>query len=127
MNISNEEETMIAIKERQDDSVTLEVSGTVTRADYEYIVPQLEKMVSDHGKVRALVQLNQFKGWTPGALVDELRFDIRHRKDFSRCAVLGERSVEKIGTKLAAPFFEGEVRFFPKEEIQHAKEWLAAA
>lgn len=118
---------MIQVKERQADRVILEVSGTIEKQDYEHIVPQLEKVVDDYGKIRALVEFNDFDGWKPNALVDELRFDIRHRNDVKRLAILGESKTQEWLTRLAAPIFSGEVRFFPKAQIQEAKAWLDAA
>lgn len=118
---------MIQVKERQEDLVIIEVSGTIEKTDYEHVVPQLEKVVEDYGKIRALLEFNEFHGWKPNALVDELRFDIRHRNDVKRLAVLGESKTQEWLTKLAAPIFSGDVKFFQKSEIQDAKSWLQAA
>ncbi len=116
---------MMRIKEQDKDALTLEVSGTLTREDYAEIVPRLEALIEQQGKLRALVELNEFEGWRPTALVDELRFDIRHRSDIERVALLGEGKAEKALAKVAAPLFSGEVRFFPKEQIIEAKTWLS--
>lgn len=116
---------MMRIKEQDKDAFTLEVSGTLTHQDYVEIIPQMEELIRQQGKLRALVQLNEFEGWKPTALVDELRFDIRHRKDIERVAILGEGKSQKALTKIASPLFSGEVRFFPKEEIIEAKTWLS--
>ncbi len=118
---------MIKIKERQDQHVTLEASGTIQREDYDEIIPQLEKVIADHGKVRALIEFNEFSGWSPSALVHELQFDLKHRNDVERCAVLGETKTQEWMAKMASPLFSGEVRFFPKSEIQQAKAWLHAS
>lgn len=118
---------MMRLKEVSKNQVTLEVSGTLEKSDYEEVVPQLEKLVEDNEKLRALVELNDFHGIKPSALVDELRFDLRHRNDFEKCAILGEGAAQKWLTKIASPFFSGEVRFFDKKEIRQAKDWLAAA
>jgi hypothetical protein len=115
---------MINIKERQNGRIIMEVAGRVGKEDYVSLVPQLEHAVKTHGPIRVLVELNQFEGWTPSGLVEELRFDIRHRADIERCAVLGEKKTSEILTKVAAPFFSGEVKFFHKDEIQQARAWL---
>lgn len=100
----------------------VDVQGKLTATDYEQLVPQLEQAIEQQDKLELLIRLNDFEGWTPGALVDDLRFDIRHRDDFDRIAVVGEKKLEELGTRLSAPFFSGEVRFFEDED--QAREWL---
>lgn len=117
---------MIRVKERQGDRVTLQMSGTIEKSDYVDILPQLEKMVEDHGTVRAVVLLDGVEGWTPAALVEDLRFDWRHRKDVDKCAIVGETTGQKWLAKLAAPIFSGEVRFFPKDRLAEAESWVGA-
>lgn len=116
---------MMRIKERDKDALTLEVSGTLTKDDYREVVPQLEKIVESSGKIRALVELNEFEGWQPSAIVDELRFDIRHRNDIERIAILGEGKGQELLAKIASPLFSGDIRFFNKAEIVEAKSWLS--
>lgn len=118
---------MMKLKQQRSDEFVLEVSGTLTREDYEQVIPEVEKIVSEQGKVRALVELNEFKGWTPVSLVDELRFDVRHRNDIEKVALVGEGRVQEAMAQIASPIFSGEVRFFPKEKMSEAKVWLAAS
>lgn len=101
----------------------IDVRGKLTRADYEALLPQLEEAIDQHGKLRVLIKLDDFHGWTPSALADELRFDIRHRNAFDRIAIVGDSTLEKLGTKLSAPFFSGETRYFENEAS--AREWVA--
>jgi len=56
---------------------TIEVSGRLEHQDYERVLPELERIVGQ-GNARVLLELRDFKGFTPKALVDELKFDIRH-------------------------------------------------
>lgn len=113
---------MIQIRDETGDSLTLEVRGRLTEEDYRDLVPRLDREIERREKLRLLILLRDFEGWTPAALLEELRFDLRHRKDFDRVAVVGERAWEELGTKISAPFFSGSVRFFDKEES--ARAWL---
>lgn len=115
---------MLKVTNRQDDVVEVRAVGKLERADYERVVPQLEDAV-ERGRLKLLVHLRNFEGWTPRALVDDLRFDLRHHDDFSKIAVVGERELERLGTKLSKPFFSGETRFF--EDLEQARRWIGAA
>jgi hypothetical protein len=77
-------------------------------------VPRLEGAIGKAGKLRILIRPG-FSGWTPASLLDEVRFDVRHRNDFEKVAVVGESRWERVATRLSAPLFSGEVRFFEHE------------
>lgn len=119
---------MIKISERQQDFLEVQASGRLTVNDYRDLFPAIEGMMSSHGKVRLLVVLDEFRGWDPAALIEDLKFDFKHRKDFYRIAVVGDSTVQKMLTQLSRPLFEGEVRYFdrgtPKADI---KRWLGVS
>jgi hypothetical protein len=102
---------------------TIHVSGRLEKQDYEKAIPELEKALNE-GTTRALLELDDFKGFTPAALIEELKFDIRHRKDFDRIAVVGSSTMEELGVRLIRPFFSGQVRIFEKERRSEAEAWL---
>ena len=108
----------------EDDSglTTLQVSGVLSRGDYERVVPELEQAL-DRGSRRILLELKGFTGFTPAGLVEELKFDIKHRKDFERVAVVGT-ALEELGVRLMAPLFSGEVKLFKNDEHAEAVAWL---
>jgi chromosome condensin MukBEF MukE localization factor len=95
--------------------VRIDVSGTLDDADYQRMVPELERLLEERSQLRLLVMLHDFSGWKPQALIEELRFDLRHRKDFDRIAIVGETAWEKWATAIAAPLFGGDMRFFTDE------------
>ncbi len=115
---------MIIFKETGGTHMVLDVTGRLSREDYEKLVPRLEKAMEEHGHRRCLIALHDFEGWTMGGLWQELRFDLRHRKDFDRVAVVGESKLAEYATRLTAPFFGGQVRFFPQERAAEATQWL---
>ncbi len=114
---------MIALNYPEPGVPTVSVSGLLQHSDYEQIVPELEKLL-EHGKARVLLELNDFKGFTPKALVDELKFDLKHRKDFDRIAVVSDSRVSDLGVRLVKPFFDGEIKIFDKDERMAAVRWL---
>lgn len=118
---------MLTIVNDQGPNVALKASGLLDKTDYDHIVPELERLIEKYGRLRLLIFLEDFKGWTTEAFLKDLRFDIRHRKDFDRIAIVGESTLHKLGTKLTAPFFDGEVRYFDTSETDKAAAWLRQA
>ena len=113
---------------RGEDVIVVRASGTLTAKNYEIAIPELEHaMELSDGPLRILMRLEDFQGWEIGALWRELEFDLKHRGDFGRIAVLGETALEKWGTTLSAPFAKAEMRFFPMDCEEDALDWLGLA
>jgi hypothetical protein len=116
---------MMRIREITKDYVTLEVSKKLVRQDYDIVVPELERLMAvNDGHLNVLLELQDFKGWEPQALGREESFDVKRRHDFGRVAVVGEKSLEKLATRVSAPLFSGEIRFFPQDTLGEARQWL---
>jgi len=101
----------------------IDVSGRLEHSDYERVLPELEALL-EHGKARVLLELHDFKGFTPAALVDELKFDFRHRKDFERVAVVSDSALQELGVRMVRPFFAGRVKIFDTSERDAAEAWI---
>jgi hypothetical protein len=112
---------MMTITNREEGYVEIQASGKLERSDYERVVPQLESE-AERGKLRLLVELVDFEGWTPKALVEDLRYDLKHHGDFEKTAIVGDKTLEKWATTLAKPFFSGEMRYF--EDLDAARRWI---
>ena len=68
----------------------LKLSGKLTKESYESFVPAVEKQIQKHGKLRLLVEMHDFHGWTAGALWEDIKFDTHHWRDIERLAIVGE-------------------------------------
>jgi len=104
--------------------VTLTFKGKLSREDYELFVPQLEGLMKQDEKIRLLVELKDFKGWTAGALWEDIKFDVKHFNDIERLAVVGDSKWEKGLALFAKPFTTASVRYFEQNEMEQAKRWL---
>ncbi len=48
--------------------VILNLSGKLAKEDYAHFTPEVERAVNAHGKVRMLVRMHDFHGWSLGAV-----------------------------------------------------------
>ena len=46
--------------------LAVHVSGILAQADYERFVPEFERLVRQHGKLRVLFDMTGFHGWEAG-------------------------------------------------------------
>lgn len=102
----------------------LDVAGKLTRDDYAAIAAKVETAIAEEGHHRLLFALHDFKGWTVAGAIEGVRFDVRHREDFDRIAVVGDRRWQEWSTKLTGPIFDGDVRWFDKDREHEAVHWL---
>jgi len=105
--------------------LAVRLSGRLTSEDYEVFVPEIERLIKAHGKVRLLVQLEAFHGWTGAAAWEDTKFGLRHYADIERIAIVGDRAWEKGMALLCRPFTAAKVQYFDVAEMAAAKEWIA--
>jgi len=114
------------LPESQGTILGIRATGKLTDQDYrEGLIPRLEGMIRDQGKVRFLCHLDQeFAGWEMGAMWDDAKFFLSHKDDLEKLAVVGGPKWVEVTTKLFAPFMGGELKIFPEDQLPAAWEWI---
>ena len=107
--------SMITIEHDRDrDRIVVRASGVLSARDYDHAIPEIEHaMELSRGPLRVMLRLEDFRGWEMGALWRELRFDLGHRGDFGRIAVIGETDLEDWGNDVGGPLREGRNAILP--------------
>ncbi|MFO1372305.1 MAG: STAS/SEC14 domain-containing protein [Candidatus Competibacteraceae bacterium] len=102
------------------------LSGLLTWAEFQAFLTQAEtEDVFASGKVRVLIQLENFAGWEPGEQWSDVSFFFKHDKDIERIAVVSEpRWRDDLLTFLFADYRQAEARFFVETDLEPARAWL---
>lgn len=106
-------------------SLEIHLTGKLVKQDYETLVPAVERLVKQHGKIRMLVEMRDFHGWTAGALWEDTKFATHHFHDIERLAIIGETRWEKGMATFCRPFTMAMVRYFDAAKASVARDWLA--
>jgi hypothetical protein len=104
--------------------LAVKLSGKLTKQDYEQFVPEVERLIGQHGKIRMLVQMHDFHGWTLGALWEDIKFDVKHFGDIERLALVGDRKWEAGMAAFCKPFTRATVRYFDESKYDEAMAWV---
>lgn len=104
--------------------LVIRLGGKLTKADYENFVPEIERLIRRHGKVRMLIQMHDFHGWHLSAQWDDLRFDLKHFTHIERLALVGESQWEEGMTAFCQPFTEATVRYFNEAKSGESLNWI---
>ena len=100
------------------------LSGKLVKEDYDASVPAAERLVKQHGKIRMLVEMHDFHGWTAGALWEDTKFALHHFRDIERLAMVGETKWQEGMTVFCKPFTMAQIRYFERTAIDKARQWL---
>lgn len=106
--------------------LVVRASGKLTKEDYRHFVPEVERLIGQHGSLRILFHLQDFHGWTIGALWQDFKFGVKHFRNLARLAVVGDKPWEHRMTIVCRPFTMAKVRYFDKSEADQAEAWLQA-
>lgn len=72
----------IKLNEKNDGNVLeVQVTGKLAHDDYQTFVPDFERLLQKHGKLRVLFEMVDFHGWEAGAVWDDIKFDLKHFSD----------------------------------------------
>src|SRR5438046_1432499 len=104
--------------------VEIDLTGKLGSEDYQAYLPKIERLIREHGKLRLLVHMHDFHGWTAGGLWQDIKFDAKHFKDLERVAFVGDQKWEEQMSKFCKAFTTAEVRFFDVSQLAEARRWV---
>lgn len=106
--------------------IEIHVTGKLEQQDYHRFLPKIEAMINAHGKIRILLYLNEFAGWTASALWSDIKFDLKHFNDIERLAIVGESKWQEGMATFCKPFTTAEIRYFTHDQLPDARQWINA-
>lgn len=102
-------------------------SGTLTAEDYrQVVVPELDRAISEYGTIRVIMKIENFKGWTAAAAIEDLK-QLPKLRRIDRMAVVGEENWDQWMTDLSkffANFTDTDIRFFRENRMEEALGWI---
>ena len=104
--------------------LVVNLTGKLTKEDYQQFVPHVESLIKQHGKVRMVVKMHDFHGWEMSALWEDLKFDWKHFSHIERLALVGEKRWEAGMAAFCRPFTGAAIRYFDVSEASKATEWI---
>lgn len=106
--------------------LTITASDRLTIDDYKRLLPELEELLEKHDSVRFYIKLENLSGFDMEALWKEIKFDYKHKNQYGKTAIVGDKKWEKWGTKISKLFFDAEMKFFDKSQSDEAWNWVNA-
>ena len=117
------------LEEGSGDIVGIRAAGKLSEAEYrDVLAPRIQLLLEQFRTLKALFLMDEtFEGWSLRAAWANTTFDVKHRRDFEKIAIVGAPKWEEFCAKAAAKWLmNGDMRTFGLDELTQAWEWLRA-
>jgi hypothetical protein len=116
---------MIKINDQNNSNIIETVAeGKLNEQDYEKLIPFLENKIKEFGKISWYFEVNNFDGWTVKAMWKDAKFDIKHRNEFEKIAIVGNKKWHELMSDILKPFTDAEIKYYGSENKEAAKQWI---
>jgi hypothetical protein len=114
------------LQETQGNTLVVKATAKLTAKDYEEVfIPKLKELIQNHGKVRAVIYLDDnFEGWELGAMWDDAKFGIHHMNDFDKIAIVSSKKWIEWASKIGSHLMKGQLKPFDGSQLQEALVWI---
>ena len=107
-------------------AVCIHPVGWVHGSDYELIRPAVEAMVAKRGSLRVLFEAEDFEGWTPAAMWEDMKLGTHVGNVMERIAFVVDKKWQEALAGLCKGFTKAEVKTFHPDQLEEAKAWIDA-
>jgi len=106
--------------------VAFRAEGEVTKDDFEIVKETVADLVEKTGKLNYLLFLEDSpKEFTAGAWLQDAMLGIENLTKWNRAAIISDSEGVQKFTDLFSKVMPGEFRGFPKDDYQHAVDWVS--
>ena len=104
--------------------IAVRICDRITKAEFIQVETEIEKVISQHGKFRFLVEAADLKVPAPGFFEEVFKFIIHNHKHAERVALVDNKTWERIWLEFVKLLTSVDVRFFDVSNKADAWEWI---
>lgn len=102
----------------------VKISEQLTRNEFLQVKPEIEKIISQYGKFRLLIEASDLKLPEFSFFMEDFKFIIHNHKNAERVALIGNKTWEKVWLEFVKLITSVDVLFFDVSERERAWEWI---
>jgi hypothetical protein len=100
----------------------LTVSGRITHADFQQVMPKLEAELA-RGPLSLVEVIDSFDGFDARTLWDGMKFDLAHWSEFRRVALVTDMTWFSPFTRMADTLTHLQIKEFKRDQLAEARAW----
>lgn len=107
--------------------LTLRPRSALEIRDFVDLAKTVDPQIEQHGDLAGLIiEAPHFPGWDSfGALVTHIRFVRNHHRHVTKIAVVTDSHLGDAAEHIASHFVAAEIRHFPADAMDEAREWIS--
>lgn len=116
------------MQHERDNVYRLEISGLLTKDEFDRCQDSLTVEIGRQGSVRLLFVLSRFEGWERNRNWGDLTFYVKHGDAIERIAIVGDERWRSEALMFAsADLRRAPVEYFSQDRaLEDARQWLSA-
>lgn len=115
----------ITVQQENPNLYMIQVTGMLKKSELDAMQTAAAKELQPDSSFKLLIILENFKGWQRGPDWGDMNFYAEHGDKIAKIAIVGEPKHESDWLMFTgAGFRRAPVKFFPPEQIEHARQWL---
>ncbi|MEZ0355354.1 STAS/SEC14 domain-containing protein [Mycobacterium sp. SA01] len=107
--------------------LTVHPESSLDKDDFDQMAKAIDPEIEAHGDLAGLIiNAQAFPGWDSfGSMVTHFRFIRDHQKHIKKVAVVTDSHMGDAAEHLASHFVSAEVRHFPADHVEQARQWIS--
>lgn len=107
--------------------IQISLMGKLDSEEYKQAQSDLDALLQNREGFRLLIDLREFDGWQGlTAMGAHFRLAAGHIGVLDRAAIVGDKTWQKMAQRMASHVLGTRTEYFPAEDYENAKSWLAA-
>ena len=115
------------LPESTETSIGFKISGEVTKADYEALLPKLDEAIAAHGRINLLVVMEDFDFKGFDTAIADFEFGSHQYRQVEKAAFVSDKKWMERLVKIMDPFTRVvEEKTFGPDQMEEAWAWVLA-
>jgi hypothetical protein len=113
------------LPESTESSIGFKISGEITSADYDALLPKLDEAIAAYGKINLLVLVEDFDFKGLDAAKKDFQFGTHQYRQVEKAAFVSDKKWQGRMIKIMDPFTRHtEERVFEADQLEDAWSWI---
>jgi hypothetical protein len=105
--------------------IVLRITGLLRKSEMDAALAAEARKWGPATRIKVLVVMEDFEGFERGADWGDITFLVKHDHQIEKIGIVADRKWESDALTFAgAGFRQGQVRFFPQNQLAQARAWL---
>jgi hypothetical protein len=112
------------LSKSENGNLGIKIDGKLTRDDYDLLIPYINRLRQEVGRLRLMWDMTECEGLDTQALWEDLTMQLHQFHEIPRVAVVGDRHWMECGTKVYRPLLKTTVKYFGPDQLDTAWTWV---